>query len=141
MVEVQLSKLTHRSFSSDIVMFLPLLFLLLTGEGSVTGMEMVSSSPIPGTITKEGSPLSLACSSSSPWFFCLWHSPSGGKQCAIQENEVNSVCEQAGEERTLHADSTSSCSLHIRRLRREDHGKWMCLLNDITEFDTVRRAG
>merc|ERR1719195_120420 len=31
-----------------------------------------------GTITKEGSPLTLSCASSAPWFFCLWHSPVGG---------------------------------------------------------------
>ena len=31
-----------------------------------------------------------------------------------------------------------NCSLSIARVSREDHGNWMCLLNDITEFDTVR---
>jgi len=100
-------------------------------------MEMVSRLPRLGTITREGSPLTLSCSSSSPWFFCLWHSPVGGKQCAIQEDQVTSVCGE-GSERTLHSASHSSCSLSIARVSREDHGNWMCLLNDITEFDTVK---
>jgi len=100
-------------------------------------MEMVSRLPRLGTITREGSPLTLSCSSSSPWFFCLWHSPIGGKQCAIQEDQVTSVCGEGGE-RTLHSASHSSCSLSIARVSREDHGNWMCLLNDITEFDTVK---
>jgi len=88
------------------------------------GLELVSYLPQAGSITREGSPLSLSCSSSSPWFFCLWHSPVGGKQCAIQENHT-----QAQE-----------CSLRIERLAREDHGTWMCLLNDIKEFDTVKAS-
>ena len=67
-------------------LLLPLL-LILRGE-EARGMEMVSRLPRLGTITREGSPLTLSCSSSSPWFFCLWHSPIGGKQCAIQEDQV-----------------------------------------------------
>jgi len=50
---------------------------------------------------------------------------------------VTSVCGEGGE-RTLHSASHSSCSLLIARVSREDHGQWMCLLNDITEFDTVK---
>ena len=65
-----------------------LLPLLLMSEEGARGMEMVSRLPKLGTITREGSPLTLSCSSSSPWFFCLWHSPVGGKQCAIQEDQV-----------------------------------------------------
>ena len=67
--------------------FLLALLLILSGE-EARGMEMVSRLPRLGTITREGSPLTLSCSSSSPWFFCLWHSPVGGKQCAIQEDQV-----------------------------------------------------
>ena len=69
------------------LVILPLL-LLSRGTKEVMGMEMESTLPSKGTITKEGSPLTLSCSSSSPWFFCLWHSPLGGKQCAIQEAQV-----------------------------------------------------
>ena len=54
-------------------------------------MELVHSSPPAGTITPEGSPLSLSCSSSSPWFFCLWHSPRGDKQCAIQVGQLKKL--------------------------------------------------
>ena len=72
---------------SNHLVILPLL-LLSTGTKEVMGMEMESTLPLKGTITKEGSPLTLSCSSSSPWFFCLWHSPLGGKQCAIQGAQV-----------------------------------------------------
>ena len=71
-------------------LLLPLL-LLRGGVEEVLGMEMVSRLPMKGTITKEGSPLTLSCASSAPWFFCLWHSPVGGKQCAIQEDQVAPV--------------------------------------------------
>ena len=71
-------------------LLLPLL-LLRGGVEEVVGMEMVSRLPMKGTITKEGSPLTLSCASSAPWFFCLWHSPVGGKQCAIQEDQVTPV--------------------------------------------------
>jgi len=105
------------------------------------GLDLVSYLPGPGTITREGSPLSLSCSSSSPWFFCLWHSPVGGKQCAIQENQVQaSVCGHQSQGRRLHSNSHKECSLRIERLAREDHGNWMCLLNDIKEFDTVKAS-
>merc|ERR1711962_432909 len=117
----------------------PLLLLSLWILPTVLlGLELVSYLPGRGTITREGSPLSLSCSSSSPWFFCVWHSPVGGKQCAIQEGQVASVCGQEGEGRSLYSSSRTECSLYIERLGREDHGKWMCLLNDIQEFDTVK---
>ena len=73
--------------------FLLALLLILSGE-EARGMEMVSRLPRLGTITREGSPLTLSCSSSSPWFFCLWHSPVGGKQCAIQEDQVITLAHQ-----------------------------------------------
>ena len=66
----------------------PLLLILLLEGAVVTGMTLTSTSPMAGTITTEGSPLTLSCASSSKWFFCLWHSPVGGKQCAIQEDQV-----------------------------------------------------
>merc|ERR1719334_1511912 len=105
------------------------------------GLELVSYLPQAGSITREGSPLSLSCSSSSPWFFCLWHSPVGGKQCAIQENHTQAeVCGQESQGRRLQFNSHKECSLRIERLSREDHGTWMCLLNDIKEFDTVKAS-
>merc|ERR1712180_496648 len=114
----------------------PLLLLSLWILPTVLlGLDLVSYLPGPGTITREGSPLTLSCSSSSPWFFCLWHSPVGDKECAIQESEVTSVCGEEGDLRTLHTQSHSStCQLELHQVTREDHGHWMCLLNDIQEF-------
>ena len=78
----------HRRVRNMMFSFPLLLPLLLLRGEEARGMEMVSRLPRLGTITREGSPLTLSCSSSSPWFFCLWHSPIGGKQCAIQEDQV-----------------------------------------------------
>ena len=58
-------------------------------------------------------------------------------QIFLQENMTRSVC-GSGSDATLHSSiSTSFCSLSLDKVSREDHGHWMCLLNDITEFDTV----
>ena len=41
-------------------------------------------------------------------------------------------------EKDVLLNGNNVCSLSIARVSRKDHGLWMCLLNDITEFDTVR---
>ena len=43
--------------------------------------------------------LTLHCHTDTPWFLCVWTSSSGGKQCAIQERSVSSVC--AGDPRIV----------------------------------------
>ena len=46
-----------------------------------------------------GQALTLHCHTDTPWFLCVWTSSSGGKQCAIQERSVSSVC--AGDPRIV----------------------------------------
>jgi len=60
----------------------------------------------------------------------------GDKQCGIQESEVSSVCSSD----TLLSLSgvSSTCSLDIARVTRDMHGGWMCLLNEIEQFDSVK---
>ena len=99
-------------------------------------ISVLSTQPSPGTITLEGSNLTISCSSSIPWFFCLFHSPMGDKQCAIQESEVNSVC--SSDTLLSLSGESSTCSLHIARVTRHMHGGWMCLLNEISQFDSVK---
>ena len=43
--------------------------------------------------------VTLHCHTDTPWFLCVWTSSSGGKQCAIQERSVSSVC--AGDPRIV----------------------------------------
>ena len=40
-------------------------------------------------------------------------------------------------QQSVNVKDNNCCSLSIARVSRADHGQWMCLLNDITEFDTV----
>jgi hypothetical protein len=47
--------------------------------------QVISTSPPAGQIIKQGMPVTLSCASNVNWFFCVWRSPGGGKQCAIQE--------------------------------------------------------
>ena len=111
-----------------------LLFSFLVMHTSA--IYMVSTRPPPGTIIPEGSNLTISCSSSEPWFFCLFNSPNGDKQCAIQESEVNSVC-SSDTLLSLFGES-STCSLDIARVTRDMHGGWMCLLNEIEQFHSVK---
>lgn len=60
----------------------------------------------------------------------------GDKQCAIQESEVNSVC--SSDALLSLSGERSTCSLHIARVTRSMHGGWMCLLNEISHFDSVK---
>ena len=60
----------------------------------------------------------------------------GDKQCAIQESEVNSVC--SSDSLLSLSGERSTCSLHIARVTRSMHGGWMCLLNEISHFDSVK---
>merc|ERR1719483_1105461 len=102
----------------------------------ISSIHITSISPLPRTIIPEGSNLTISCSSSMPWFFCLFHSPMGDKQCAIQESEVSSVC--SSDTLLSLSGESSTCSLHIARVTRSMHGGWMCLLNEIKQFDSVK---
>jgi len=113
------------------------LLLLIYSYGSA--IDVISSFPDEHILTKEGSKLTLSCASSIPWFFCLWHSPIGNKECAIQESEVRGVCTGKEDSNMYLYGVQDSCSLHIENITREGHGEWMCLLNDIQEFDSAKQ--
>ena len=119
-----------------VILILILLFYLQTMP--ISSIHITSFRPLPRTIIPEGSKLTISCSSSTPWFFCLFHSPMGDKQCAIQESEVSSVCSQLGSTILSMSGERSTCSLHIARVTRHMHGGWMCLLNEISQFDSVK---
>ena len=102
----------------------------------LTAISIISTQPRPDRIITEGSNVTISCTSSMPWFFCLFHSPMGDKQCAIQESEVSSVC--SSDSLLSLSGELSTCSLHIARVTRDMHGGWMCLLNEISHFDSVK---
>ena len=88
-------------------------------------------------LVRSGSSLSLYCHTDTPWFFCVWTSPRGDKQCAIQENRVSSVCE--GEPRIVISGGDNMCSITISNVTGEDWGDWMCVAQDSVDWLTDRR--
>jgi len=113
------------------------LFMLISDF--VSAIHITSSFPDAHIITEVGSELTLSCASSIPWFFCLWHSPVGNKECAIQESEVRGVCSGDGDDDMYLYGVQDSCSLHIENVTSDAHGDWMCLLNEIQEFDSAKK--
>jgi hypothetical protein len=134
---------------TSVVIFLP------SGYDTI---QIISSHPQTSTIVPEGSNITLSCSSSVPWFFCLWNSPRNEKQCAIQEDEVRGVCSKASSSLLsspqLETDDDSdghlsvyklsgarrTCSLFVDAVTRQMHGEWMCLLNEISQFNSVKHT-
>jgi len=78
----------------------------------------------------------LSCETDTQWFFCLWHSPSEDVQCAIQYDQPTSVCKENA--RVQLIGGTNYCDIEIQ-VRPEDHGRWMCLVNDIKNFDAKKK--
>ena len=118
----------------------PHLFLVVTlsvGVGS-TRMSIMKSSPEKSTMVREGESLFMSCEADLPWFLCVWTSPQGGKQCAIQEGEATtSVCQ--GDPRVQLEGGPTSCTVRVFGVQREDRGNWMCLLQDGENFQTDRK--
>lgn len=79
-------------------MLLPLLLLLAAVSSASAGdINVINATPPDGTLVKVGRTVRLSCRTDASWFFCVWKSPNGGKQCAINEERPTSVC--SGDER------------------------------------------
>ena len=101
-------------------------------------MSITRSSPEKSTMVREGESLVMSCEADLPWFLCVWTSPLGGKQCAIQEGEATtSVCQ--GDPRVQLEGGPTSCTVRVFGVQREDRGNWMCLLQDGENFQTDRK--
>ena len=113
--------------------------LLLMSTCTVLGadeMQIVSTSG-EHVLVKEGGVANLSCRTDQEWFFCLWRHPSGVKECIVQENMTYaSAC--AGSEHLDIQGSSKFCSLQIENVSLNDHGKFMCLLNQADIFHTER---
>ena len=51
------------------------------------------------------------------WFFCLWKTPGGEKQCAIQENTPRNVCRV--DQRLALEGGINNCDITIQNVRRD----------------------
>ena len=121
-----------------IIFLLHLVFFTSNHLPLVESINLISSSPPSGSLMTLGSKVRLSCSSDSPWFFCLWHSPDGGKQCAIQESSPTSVCTSSPQ--LVLWGTTRTCGVTIHSITKQDHGDWLCLLSDIQEFETKKQT-
>jgi len=113
--------------------------LLLVQRPVCCDISVVSSSPHDGSVVEEGGSVSLLCQTDRRWFLCLWTSPLGDKQCAIQESEeaVSQVCQ--GDPRIMVQGESTHCGITVSNVTSEDWGAWMCLVQDGDEFKTDRR--
>ena len=93
---------------------------------------------VPGdTMVWQDSRLELGVRTDSAWFLCVWTSPRGDKQCAIQESGVSSVC--AGDPRIVIRGDSQTCGITVYNVTTEDWGRWMCLVQDGEYFKTHRK--
>ena len=105
---------------------------------TIEAMNIVNSAPYNATIIREGDSLALSCNADLPWFLCVWTSPHGEKQCAIQEeNKTTSVCQ--GDPRVHLEGGPTSCTVSVPDVQREDRGTWMCLLQDGENFQPAQK--
>ena len=86
-------------------------------------------------MVRQGENVSLSCSSQQDWFFCLWRHPGGDKECSVQEGgERRTVC--GGEERMEVRGTRRHCDLEVRRVSREDGGRYMCMMTQSHSYNT-----
>ena len=101
-------------------------------------MDIVRSAPLNTTMIREGDSMALSCEADVPWFLCVWTSPKGEKQCAIQdENKTTSVCQ--GDPRVHLEGSSTMCTISVSDIQRADRGTWMCLLQDGEQFQPAQK--
>ena len=99
-------------------------------------INVINKSPPDGTIIKQGRTVRLSCRTDKRWFFCVWKSPQGDKQCAIQLNKPRNVCDR--DPRILLEAGMNNCDIVLRDVQPEDYGSWMCLVNDPDQFESVK---
>ena len=101
-------------------------------------MNVINKSPPDGRIVKLGRDINLSCRTDNRWFFCIWNSPSGNKQCAIQENTPQNVCK--GDPRIMLMGGLNNCEIHLRNVGPQDHGQWTCMVTDPVKFDNDKET-
>jgi len=112
-----------------------LLVIIMSVQQCVSSMRTVIVRNHSSILVMEDSMVRLSCLTDKQWFFCLWNSPSLEQSCAIQYDTPTSVCSQTN--RTTIIGQRMACDLEIK-VTRDDHGNWMCLVNDNKEFNTIK---
>ncbi|TRY73760.1 hypothetical protein TCAL_02553 [Tigriopus californicus] len=99
-------------------------------------IQVINKSPPDGRIVKLGHSVRLSCRTDRRWFFCLWNSPQGDKQCAIQLNSPRSVCDL--DSRIIMDSGLNNCDIEVKNVQPEDYGSWLCMVSDPDQFDSAR---
>ena len=82
------------------VVLLVISCVLTSRELSAVRTVMVRNQTEP-VLVVEGRTVRMSCRTDKQWFFCLWHSPSQDKQCAIQYHQPERICSKSNRTR-LH---------------------------------------
>ena len=109
-----------------------ILFALVVGI-SLGRINIQSMSPESGTIIPADSDATLTCTTSLPWYICIWEGP-GGISCQCQaggggSGGVSSLCQ--GYPKVSLTGSGNVCSATIAGLSQEDAGQWRCVLGNV----------
>ena len=119
-----------------LILVIGVLSFLNVTSASDDKLRIMETSPSK-LLIKEGSSTILSCSSSHPWFLCLWVHPSGRKACSIHEGgEHRSVC--SGLENVEVVSAGDRCQLEVKNVTLADEGTYMCLLSQAGVFHTDR---
>merc|ERR1712106_685032 len=103
-------------------------FLTSLADVGQSRLTITSSTPS-GSVMPSGERFDLSCSSSQPWFLCIWEGPMGlACQCQSQEGGVRQMCQ--GDSRIYLSGSTTTCSMTISTVTVEDIGSYRCVLMD-----------
>eukprot|EP00095_Tigriopus_kingsejongensis_P006388 maker-scaffold117_size339417-snap-gene-2.19 protein:Tk06388 transcript:maker-scaffold117_size339417-snap-gene-2.19-mRNA-1 annotation:"immunoglobulin superfamily member 5" len=101
-------------------------------------IRVINKSPPDGRIVKQGHSIRLSCRTDKRWFFCLWNSPQGDKQCAIQLNTPRSVCDL--DSRITMDSGLNNCDIEVNNVQPGDFGSWLCMVNDPDQFESSRET-
>ena len=101
--------------------------MITTASASLVTLE-------PGHVTN----VTLVCDSESPWFFCVWESPQGGRLCSVQSpGEQGAVTNSGAGDRLRLGGNNTRCELTIEGAEIVDRVQWTCALTD-NNMDTLK---
>ena len=110
------------------------IFILKAVDCENSQIQIIETKPSK-LLIKEGESANISCTSDQPWFFCLWRHPSGTKKCSLKEDgQYRSVC-LGMENMSVHGNG-NTCQLNMKNITVDDHGVYMCLLNQAELFHT-----
>jgi hypothetical protein len=84
---------------------------------------VIGTNPPDGQIIKQGQTVTLTCSTNVNWFFCVWRSPGGGKQCAIQETTTQVIWRLKS--RNSRNNNKAILSIEIEQFKKQQYSNFV----------------